>query len=108
MSDERYVVETVKKELDEMSATDQAMRMSDTWNDEVDKKNTARMKAIVAKFGWPTTSIFGKEASNNAWLLVQHADLDIEFQEACLSLMKKLPPDEVSLSNIAYLEDRVL
>ncbi len=42
-----------------------------------------------------------------AWLLVQHADHDRAFQKECLDLMKSLPPDEVHVSNIAYLEDRV-
>ena len=42
-----------------------------------------------------------------AWLLVQHADHDRTFQRTCLYLMKMQAADEVSLANIAYLEDRV-
>lgn len=73
----------------------------------LDERNTSRMKEIVEQIGWPTISKVGKEASDNAWLLVQHADQDVEFQQYCLDLMKREPSAEVDMGNIAYLEDRV-
>ena len=65
------------------------------------------MKEIVSKIGWPTISKVGKEASSGAWLLIQHADHDIDFQKECLSVMKSESGEEISLRNIAYLEDRI-
>jgi len=65
------------------------------------------MKEIVAKVGWPTISKVGEVASNKAWLLVQHADHDVEFQKQCLELMKAVPEGEVTKRQVAYLEDRV-
>jgi len=47
------------------------------------------------------------EVSQATWLLAQHADHDLQFQLRCLELMKTLPSGDVSLQNIAYLEDRV-
>ena len=74
----------------------------------IDREDTAAMKEIVDRNGWPTISAFGKKCSSNAWLLVQHADLDREFQQRCLDLMKPLvPKHEVSALNYAYLADRV-
>src|SRR4029077_6849019 len=76
--------------------------------EEVDRKNTARMKEIVDRHGWPGKSLAGKDGANAAWLLVQHADKDPEFQKKCLGLMKQLGKGEVSGQHLAYLTDRVL
>ena len=75
---------------------------------DVDSKHTARMKEIVAEYGWPTKSMVGEQGATAAWLLVQHADADPKFQRHCLALMKKAAPHEVSRKNLAYLTDRVL
>ncbi len=75
---------------------------------QADKENTAWLKEIVSKQGWPTISDIGKDGFNAAWLLVQHADADRAFQRQCLDLMEKLPKHEVIPSNVAYLTDRVL
>lgn len=74
----------------------------------IDKRTRTRMSAVVDELGWPGKSLVGEEASHAAWLLVQHADADPEFQKKCLDLMKKAPPGEVSGKDIAYLTDRTL
>ena len=68
---------------------------------------TARMKEIVAQIGWPAASKFGRHTAHLAWLLVQHADQDVDFQRECLRLMREAPEGEVSRADVAYLEDRV-
>lgn len=95
-----------------MAKIDQDMREklllgSGHWDDSVDANNTERMRLIVASIGWPTISKVGEQASSNAWLLVQHADRHVDFQEQCLALMKQQAAGEVTLRNIAMLEDRV-
>jgi len=95
-----------------MAKRDQTMRtkaMSDMslWDESLDKKHTEALKRIIKQYGWPTIALVGQEASNDAWLIVQHADHDPKFQEQCLGLIKSLPKQEVTLSNVAYLEDRV-
>jgi hypothetical protein len=76
--------------------------------DKADKENTKWLGEIVEKHGWPTISLVGKDGSNDAWLLAQHADRDPKFQRKCLDLMTKAPKEEVSQKNLAYLTDRVL
>ncbi len=100
-------IEGVARELIRMSDADQAMRNSATWDSEVDARNIARMKEVVANMGWPAISKVGDRAASAAWLLVQHADRDPAFQQECLALMRSLPPGEVQKRHIAYLEDRV-
>ncbi len=95
-----------------MGRVDQEMRSRNLkdpeyWSPKVDSGNTIRMKEIVGQIGWPTVSKVGSEASHIAWLLVQHADHDVDFQEQCLKLMKEVKEPEVSSQNIAYLENRV-
>jgi hypothetical protein len=75
---------------------------------QTDQANTAWLKAIVAKQGWPTIGLVGGDGANAAWLLVQHADADPKVQRECLDLMAQLPRAQVSQSKIAYLTDRVL
>lgn len=73
-----------------------------------DRESTQRMKAIIKLYGWPTVALVGKEASFNAWLLVQHADQEPKFQAYCLSLLAPLvKTGEVDEKNYAYLFDRV-
>ena len=55
---------------------------------DIDTRNTNRMKEIVETYGWPTTSMVGKEAASDAIFLLIHADRDIDFQNKCLSLMQ--------------------
>lgn len=98
-------------EIQRMAAEDQKMReqseKDDSWDDVVDVKNSSRMKEIVGEIGWPTIAKVGSDAAYKAWLLVQHADHDVDFQNECLQLMKEAPVQDVERVNIAYLEDRV-
>jgi len=74
----------------------------------VDEDNTAWLKGIVLQRGWPTITRVGEEGAGNAWLLVQHADHDVDFQEHCLLLLRAaVAQNQASAKNLAYLEDRV-
>lgn len=74
-----------------------------------DHKNTEMLKALVAEKGWPGISRVGAPASNAAWLLVQHADLDPAFQLRALRMMEPLTArGEVSRADYAYLYDRTM
>lgn len=75
----------------------------------IDRANTARMKEVVEKYGWPGRSLVGPEAAKAAWLLVQHADFDRPFQKRCLGLLEQAVKNgEAEATEFAYLSDRVL
>lgn len=76
--------------------------------EDADSQNLTWLKEVVTKQGWPSKSLVGGQGAKDAWLLVQHADTDREFQQKCLDLMKTLPKDEVDPRDTAYLTDRVL
>jgi hypothetical protein len=75
---------------------------------EIDARNTARMKEVVDKHGWPGKSLVGTDGAQRAWLLVQHADRGRAFQKRCLPLLAEaVKKGEASPEHLAYLTDRV-
>jgi hypothetical protein len=73
-----------------------------------DQENTAWIADLVEHHGWPSWSRVGQEGAQQAWLLVQHADQNVEFQERCLELLRRSVADnDASPKHLAYLEDRV-
>ncbi len=74
----------------------------------IDKENTQWLEEQIKVHGWLGKSLVGTGGAHNAWLLVQHADLNKAFQRKCLELMTDLPKGEVAPIDIAYLTDRVL
>ena len=73
----------------------------------LDEENRKWLAEIIRERGWPGKPLVGADGAHAAWLLVQHADADREFQERCLKQMKKARHGEVAPEDIAYLEDRV-
>ena len=74
--------------------------------EEVDLDNTAWLKQLVERHGWPTISRVGKEGAQGAWLLAQHAE--VEFQEQCLPMLRTAVAEkDADPKHLAYLEDRV-
>lgn len=74
---------------------------------QITERNIKLLKDIINQIGWPNRKKVGTKAANSAWIIVQHADSDPDFQNECLTLMKK-EGDSVAKSEIAYLTDRVL
>jgi hypothetical protein len=75
---------------------------------EIDKRNTAWLKEVVDKRGWPGNGLVGTDGAQRAWLLVQHADLDRDFQKRCLKLLAEaVKKSDASAEHLAYLTDRV-
>ena len=75
---------------------------------EIDRRNTARMKEIVDRYGWPGIAMVGKDGEQAAFLLVQHADQEHAFQKRCLVLLTEAVKGGQALAeHMAYLTDRV-
>lgn len=75
----------------------------------IHEKNNVRIKEIISQYGWPGFNLVGKEGSEAAWLIVQHAVLDSEFMDKCLPLLKEATiQKEAEGWSLAYLQDRVL
>jgi len=73
----------------------------------IDEENTSRMRAVVGKYGWPGPELVGRDGTEAAFLLVQHADH--AFQKEMLPLVEKAwRRKELSGPSYALLLDRVL
>jgi len=66
------------------------------------------MKGLLETYDWIDIKRFGKKVSAHAWIIVQHADDDPEFQAEVLRKMEPyLKSEGIKPSNYAFLWDRV-
>ncbi len=75
---------------------------------EIEDVSTKFLERTFKEIDWVDENVFGVRASEQAWLLVQHADRSPEFQKQILDRMKNyLGPNSNTNRNYAYLYDRV-
>ena len=66
------------------------------------------LAAIFARYGYPGYDLVGEKGSNNFWLMVQHCDQDVAFQQRVLTAMQvQVQRHNADPKNFAYLTDRV-
>jgi len=71
-------------------------------------KNAARLRALIAAYGWPGEDIAGKDGAEAAWLIVQHAVGEPDFQKHALTLLNAAAAEQRAPAwHAAYLEDRI-
>ncbi|MEW9572085.1 DUF6624 domain-containing protein [Rhodanobacter sp. Si-c] len=76
---------------------------------DVDGRNLPRIKQIDAELGFPTPAQVGSDGMHAAWLIVQHADRDPDFQMHVLEELRARPGHGgVDAQEYAALTDRVL
>lgn len=76
--------------------------------DSVFSVNEKRLKEVFTKNGFPGYSTVGKKGSFNFWLMVQHCDKDVPFQQEMLKAMEaQVVRGNADPANFAYLTDRV-
>ena len=74
----------------------------------IDAQNRAWLQTVLEEKGWPGWSMVSEDGSAAAWMIVQHADDDVEFQERGLALLRAaVEAGDAAPKNLAYLIDRV-
>lgn len=111
----------LRDELLAMMAEDQAVRtgvpppgddrtpeeLSAAWAD-VDASNALRMREILDEHGWPGWSLVGEDGALAAWVLIQHADFNLDLQRRGLEMLTAaVEAGDASPGDLAYLVDRV-
>jgi len=71
--------------------------------------NATELNNIVEIIGYPTIDKVGQEASEAAWLVIQHSIEKPEFMRKCLKLLETaVEENKAESKNLAYLTDRIL
>jgi hypothetical protein len=108
----------LKQRLITMAKQDQAARAFD-WSSPATKKTverlqstderlTAELQQIIHEKGWPTISLVGLKASQDAALILTHSP-DHDFQRKLIPELQQLAEDEKIVgSDIATIMDKVL
>ena len=74
----------------------------------IDQAHAERLKEIVGCIGWPTRELVGRKATQAAYMVIQHAGHDVDFQNECLSMMVDLVEEgQLPASYVALLTDRI-
>ncbi len=74
----------------------------------VTRSNFPLVSGIFEKFGYPGYELVGKETSDKYFLLVQHSDFNVKFQQDVLQQMKQhVDRQDAPGKSFAYLTDRV-
>ena len=75
---------------------------------QVDASNAAWLKREIARSGFPTPAQVGRQGVSDAWLLVQHADGDPDFQANVLGMLEpRVLEGDIPASDYAMLVARV-
>ncbi|MGI4842786.1 MAG: DUF6624 domain-containing protein [Janthinobacterium lividum] len=75
----------------------------------VERTNAQRLRALMARCGWPSAATHGAPAVKDAWLVVRHAERDLPFQKQVLASVEQAASaggDSLDES-FAYLYDRI-
>ena len=120
----------IRSELESIYKTDQDMRMefntmqatarvkgvdvdkaasAQLWKriGEQDRVNQKRVTEMIDKYGWPKKSLVGLQAATAAFLVIQHAELDVQLKYV-ERMREAVMAGEASKQNLALLEDRLL
>jgi hypothetical protein len=71
-------------------------------------RNAHILNEIIETIGYPTIEKVGKEASEAAWLVIQHSIGRPNFMKKCRDLLEKAVSEhKANPQNLAYLTDRI-
>lgn len=109
----------VAKRIIELKKTDQQFRESliqqkqlgEGYNPEMAKlhnRNAEILDGIIDTIGYPNFDKVGREATEAAWLIIQHSIGKPDFMKKCAKLLEvAVRENKASPINLAYLTDRI-
>lgn len=86
-------------------------QLGEGYHEEMEKlhnNNATLLNDIIAVIGYPTIDKVGQEASEAAWLIIQHSIGQPSFMRKCAVLLKDaVDENRVDPKNLAFLTDRI-
>jgi len=105
------IIQLKEADLDLRSKLVKAGKLSNGYNPEMETlhiQNAKKLNSIIERIGYPTPEKVGQEASDAAWIIIQHAISLPRFMKRCATLLKKaVEENEIDPKNLAYLTDRI-
>jgi len=75
---------------------------------EVHRANAARLREIIAEFGWPGRALVGDDGAEAAWRIAQHSIGEPAFMRRCRDLLDEAGRrGDVPRWQFAYIDDRI-
>jgi hypothetical protein len=111
--------EILRDELLKMDAHDQTVRAElaaegTLWDgyhprmEAVHRENAARLRQIIARYGWPSEKVVGQHAAYAAWRIAQHAIGEPQFMRSCRKLLEAAAASgDVPRWQHAMMDDRI-
>jgi hypothetical protein len=76
--------------------------------EELHRRNSVRLRELIAVHGWPGEDVAGKDGAEAAWFVAQHSIGEPRFQRAALGLIQLCVAERRAPAwHAAYLEDRI-
>lgn len=109
----------ISKKIIELKEKDDKLRakliekrtLSNGYNKEMEalhNENAKELKLIMEKIGFPTFDKVGEEASNAAWLIIQHSIGQPDFMKEAARLLEiAVNENKADPKYLAYLTDRI-
>lgn len=71
-------------------------------------RNAKVLDEIIDSIGYPTSDKVGEEASEAAWLVIQHSIGQPDFMKKCVKLLEKaVGENKADPTQLAYMKDRI-
>lgn len=107
----KRIIELKNSDLELRAKLIESKKLSEGYNEEMEKlhlQNAAILEEIINRIGYPTIDKVGKEASEAAWLIIQHSIALPHFMKKCADQLQiAVDQKKADPINLAYLNDRI-
>ena len=114
MKNEIIAYKIIELQKADLNLRDELIRkgtLSNGYNKEMEalhNLNAKRLNEIIDSIGYPTPDKVGTEASEAAWLVIQHSIGQPDFMKKCVKLFENaVNENKADPVNLAYLTDRI-
>lgn len=107
----RIIIDLKVRDLQLRDELIRESKLSDGYDPAMEELHIANAKILndlIEQIGYPTADKVGKEASEAAWLVIQHAISQPAFMKRCRELLQNaVNENKADPASLAYLTDRI-
>ncbi len=107
----KRIIDLKEADLELRNKLIQNEQLGEGYDEEMEKlhsSNAAVLNEIIDTIGYPSIDLVGEEASDAAWLVIQHAIGQPDFMRKCKEMLEiSVNKNSANKINLAYLTDRI-